>query len=298
MFAAFTLGLRHGFDWDHIAAISDLTGTQARPRRSILIATMYVLGHALMVLALGTVAIVFGNQIPSSLDAAMGYLVGVTLVMLAVYLLWTITKTRTVPVASRWMLVIGFVRKGVQRVRYRDRVIVIEHADEHTHAHAPDGHFRGGLHDHEHDPSELRALAVPAADANVRVDTLTRHGHLHRHVVRMPEDPFVTAGPWTAAGVGVLHGIGAETPTQILIFAAAANASGRAGFVRDPGEFRRRPGVLEHGIALGMTFGFLGARGNRVVLIALSLVTAAVSLAVGLLLLTGRSDVLPAVFPG
>ena len=298
MFAAFTLGLRHGFDWDHVAAISDLTGTQARPRRSMLIATMYVLGHALMVLALGTVAIVFGNQIPSALDAAMGYVVGVTLVALAVYLLWTITHTRTVPVASRWMLVIGFVRKGVQRVRHRDRVIVIEHAHEHTHVHAPDGHFRGGLHDHEHDPSEMRALAVPAADAKVRVDTLTRHGHLHRHVVRMPEDPFVTAGPWTAAGVGMLHGIGAETPTQILIFAAAANTSGRAASFVILVSFVVGLVCSNTGIALGMTFGFLGARGNRVVLIALSLVTAAVSLAVGLLLLMGRSDVLPAVFPG
>jgi hypothetical protein len=30
------------------------------------------------------------------------------------------------------------------------------------------------------------------------------------------------AGPWSAAGIGMLHDIGGETPTQVLVFAAAA----------------------------------------------------------------------------
>ena len=34
-------------------------------------------------------------------------------------------------------------------------------------------------------------------------------------------------GRRTAFGVGMIHGVGAETPTQVLIFLAAAGASGR-----------------------------------------------------------------------
>jgi len=37
--AALVFGFRHGFDWDHLAALSDLTGSQATSRRSMWLAT-------------------------------------------------------------------------------------------------------------------------------------------------------------------------------------------------------------------------------------------------------------------
>ena len=52
--AAVVFGFRHGFDWDHIAALTDLTGSQAESRRSMGLATLYALGHAAMVMGLGT----------------------------------------------------------------------------------------------------------------------------------------------------------------------------------------------------------------------------------------------------
>jgi len=61
---AFTFGFRHGIDWDHLAAITDITGTQERARRSIGLATVYALGHAAVVFALGVSAIVFSEQLP------------------------------------------------------------------------------------------------------------------------------------------------------------------------------------------------------------------------------------------
>ena len=69
--AALVYGFRHGFDWDHIAALTDLTGSQTTPRRSMWLATLYALGHAAMVLALGVAAILFAEQVPASLDGAM-----------------------------------------------------------------------------------------------------------------------------------------------------------------------------------------------------------------------------------
>src|SRR5262249_31017999 len=55
---ALGFGFRHGIDWDHIAALTDIVGSHKESRRSMICATFYALGHALMVLALGLAAIV------------------------------------------------------------------------------------------------------------------------------------------------------------------------------------------------------------------------------------------------
>ena len=57
LLASFWFGFRHGIDWDHIAAITDITSSQEDRRRSILYGTLYVGGHAAIVFALGVIAI-------------------------------------------------------------------------------------------------------------------------------------------------------------------------------------------------------------------------------------------------
>ncbi len=47
------LGLRHGIDWDHIAAITDVTSSQPSRLRGFAMGTLYALGHAAVVLTLG-----------------------------------------------------------------------------------------------------------------------------------------------------------------------------------------------------------------------------------------------------
>ena len=54
--SAFAFGLRHGVDWDHIAAITDVTGSQDTTRRSLWLGTVYALGHATVITLLGFVA--------------------------------------------------------------------------------------------------------------------------------------------------------------------------------------------------------------------------------------------------
>src|SRR6266699_3204534 len=84
---AFGFGFRHGIDWDHIAALTDITGSQENGRRSMVLATMYALGHALVVFALGVAAIVLAERLPPSFDDAMQRVVGATLLMLGVYVI-------------------------------------------------------------------------------------------------------------------------------------------------------------------------------------------------------------------
>jgi len=47
------LGLRHGFDYDHLAAISDITAVQRNWRSGLRLGMTYALGHAFTVAALG-----------------------------------------------------------------------------------------------------------------------------------------------------------------------------------------------------------------------------------------------------
>src|SRR5207237_8139931 len=54
---AFALGFRHGFDWDHLAALSDIAASQQSRRRSMMLATMYALGHAAVAVAIGAAGI-------------------------------------------------------------------------------------------------------------------------------------------------------------------------------------------------------------------------------------------------
>ena len=76
---AFTFGLRHGADWDHIAAISDITGTLKDRKRSMVLALVYALGHTLVILILGLLAVFFGEFIPDSVATVMTPIVGGTL---------------------------------------------------------------------------------------------------------------------------------------------------------------------------------------------------------------------------
>src|SRR5881628_1480333 len=113
--AALGFGFRHGIDWDHIAAITDITSSQDERRRSMLFGTLYALGHALVVLVLGIVAILAGERLPDSVDKVMTRIVGVTLLLLGVYVFASLIRHgRDFRLRSRWMLVFAGVRKGVR----------------------------------------------------------------------------------------------------------------------------------------------------------------------------------------
>lgn len=117
----FLLGLRHGIDWDHIAAITDLTGAADNRRHGFLLATLYALGHAGVVILLGLAALWFGAMLPDWIDGAMERLVGITLLFLALWIFYTLWLTRQTGtpfrLKSRWMLLLEHLphRRTVSR---------------------------------------------------------------------------------------------------------------------------------------------------------------------------------------
>ena len=126
IFAALGFGFRHGVDWDHLAAIADLTGSQDNKRRSMVLATLYALGHALVVFALGLAAIVLGQRLPPGVDATMERIVGATLLVLGVYVFYALIRYgRDFRMRSRWMLVFSGVRRAARRLR-RDPPSIVE----------------------------------------------------------------------------------------------------------------------------------------------------------------------------
>jgi len=273
LLTAFGFGFRHGIDWDHIAALTDITGTERTPRRSMLLATLYALGHALVVLGLGLVAILLSDELPASVDAFMEHLVGVTLIVFGAYVVVSLVRRgRDFRMQSRWMLII----RGVRRLWHRDRVVVIEHEHEHAVEEA-------------HDHAQVHVHAGPAPQS---------HSHVHRHVAPMPDDPFATYTRPTVFGVGMLHGIGGETPTQVLVFAAAAGAGGRAGGVTVLAAFIVGLLASNTAVAVAGTFGLVHATKRWSVYAAISLVTALFSLAVGTLFVLGQGTVLPTILGG
>ncbi|HEX9969458.1 MAG TPA: hypothetical protein VGB03_04905 [Acidimicrobiales bacterium] len=279
---AFGFGLRHGIDWDHLAAIADITSSQSDRRRSMVLATFYAAGHALVVFVLGVAAIVAGDRLPDEVDAAMGRVVGVTLVVLGTYVFWSLLRHgRDFRMRSRWVLLLsGMRRLGRWAAR---RPLVVEHDHD---------------HDDDHHADEHRVEVAAEAASTGTVVTRQAHRHAHRHVGSLPDDPFAAYGPRTAFGIGALHGVGAETPTQVVLFVTAAGVAGAAGGVLMLVAFLLGLVATNTAIAVASAFGFLHAERHWRLYVAIAAVTGAASLAVGVLFLLGRESVLPAFFGG
>src|SRR4051794_30752195 len=211
LFSAFLFGFRHGIDWDHIAAITDITGTQDDRRSSMFFGTLYALGHALVVFVIGSLAILLGQRLPENVDDVMGRIVGVTLVVLGIYVIVGVVRHgRESRLRGRGMLVSPGANRLYRRVRPNTLPVHDHEAPVHVH-----GSGAGSV-----------AVADDIPVSEWHHGHHGRPGH-HHHKHPEPDDPFANYGRGTAFTVGMVHGIGAETPTQLLIFLTAAGAGGK-----------------------------------------------------------------------
>jgi cytochrome c biogenesis protein CcdA len=271
---ALALGFRHGFDWDHLAALSDIAASQQSRRRSMLLATMYALGHAAVAFAIGAAVILASVHIPETVGDVMERLVGVTLVALGAWVIAsTVRNGRSTRMPSRGALLVG----ALGRFRRRAQPVVIEHEHEHP-VDEP----------HEHDQEHVHELVAVGPRSTTRT-----HRHRHKHVATVPDDPFPAYGGGVAVGVGAVHGIGFETPTQALVFVTAAGAGSRAGGLLVLACFLLGLLAANTVVALASTFGLTGASSRARLYTVASLVAAAASLALGLLYVFGKGDVMP-----
>jgi hypothetical protein len=275
----FGFGFRHGIDWDHIAAITDITSSQENSRTAMFFATLYALGHALVVFLLGFGAIELGRKLPPSVDTTLERVVGFTLVALGVYVFYSLIRNgRDFRMRSRWMLIFAAARKAARWVRGRisGNDVVIEH-------------------EHEH-PADDAEAPLSAEEGTVTTRRMHRHAHIHH--APMPDDPFMNYGRVTAFLVGMIHGVGAETPTQVLLFFVTAGVGGRGIGLLLLIVFIAGLLMSNTLIALTSTFGFLRASRRFALYATVAVLTAVFSLTIGTLFLFGRSTLLPAILGG
>lgn len=284
------LGIRHGIDWDHIAAITDITSTTAAAGvaeashteqhelvtghhhghggpvevrahdagpgaatlapaahgadaggtrwEAVRLGTLYALGHGAVVIVLGIAAISFGALLPSWLDPIMGRVVGLTLLGLGIWVLYSVYRYAVGGAAfhlrSRWMLVFDGLRYGWRR-------------------------FQARLHGHEHvEPLEMSSY-----------------------------------GNRTAFGVGMIHGIGAETGTQVLLIAAVGGAASAGLGI--PMLFAFVAGLLVSNLAIVAvsTVGFVASQTRERIYVVVGLVAGLFSLVLGLIYVLGADAIVP-----
>jgi hypothetical protein len=179
LLSAAVLGFRHGLDYDHIAAISDISSVQSRAKDALSYGLLYVAGHATTVALLGAAAVAFRISLPASTDRWAERLVGITLLVLGVYVLGTMFRT-------------SFRTSG---------------------AHAG--------HNHARPRTRITLLINGLLWMYWKLTRL--FGGTRGEAPQVFKDGY---GSGSTFLVGVIHGLGAETPTQILLFLLAANLGG------------------------------------------------------------------------
>lgn len=251
MVNAVALGLRHGFDWDHLAAILDIVNTSAvknsavnssTPTTSYLpfvLALMYALGHALAVAILGLCALYFAAILPHWIDPLMERMVGLTLVVLALWLLYTLfvsfknNAEQSIP--SRGLLLMGLFKRLTDKAKSKE---------------------------------ERQSPAINGPN---------------------------TYGSGTAFGVGIIHGTGAETGTQILLLTAIGGSSGHNMAVAMLLSFIAGLLVSNSFVAIVSTFCLASASRFKPVYIGSAILTGVSSLALGIYFICGRASQLPGI---
>jgi cytochrome c biogenesis protein CcdA len=140
-------------------------------------------------------------------------------------------------------------------------------------------------------PFRLRSrwmLAFDAARYGWRRFQARLHGHEHVDPIEMS-----SYGPRTAYAVGMIHGIGAETGSQVLFIAAIGGAS--ASGLGIPMLLAFVVGLLiSNSLVVVITAtGFIATRARERLYVAIGLVAGTFSLVVGVIFLLGVSGALP-----
>jgi high-affinity nickel permease len=240
LLSAAVLGFRHGLDYDHIAAITDISSVQARPRDAMRYGLLYVLGHATTVAVLGGAAIAFRISLPPSSDRWAERLVGITLLILGVYVLGTF--------------------------------------------------FRPAQHHHARPRTRITLLANGVLWVYWRLTRIL--GGTRVEAPQVFKDGY---GNTSAFVVGVIHGLGAETPTQILLFLMAANLGGTWAGLLGLAMFILGLLVMNTLMCASAAGLFSSILARPAALRTLTLVTSAYSVIVGSVFLLGAADKLPSL---
>ena len=294
---AFALGLRHGIDWDHIAAITDITSTTAANDEggdewltnepgvlltdesdhvaAALVRQRPIAGGQAIAIAQPAPVISVPRVLPSAHRRAIFlgslYAVGhgtvVTILGLTAILAAQFLPAWIDPIMER---VVGVTLLLLAAYLFFSLY----------------GYFRGG--------GEFRIrsrwMLIFAGVRNGFGWLRNRFGGHHEHVHVQGNDQY---GAKTAYGIGLIHGIGAETGTQVLIIATAVGAGTKLMGIGALAFFVAGLLVSNSFVTLATSAGFVSSKRRQVVYVAAGLLAAVFSLIIGMLFLLNSGGVLP-----
>jgi len=313
--AALALGIRHGIDWDHIAAITDITSTAAAvddEDESWLIGEPGVMltdeshhsthshpheddgapvvvgavaarpdsggGAATATLArpFAGVRVLTASLPPSQKHAlwlgslyALGHgavvvLLGVIAILAAEFLPSWIDPIMEKLVGVTLLFLAVYLFYSVYR------------------------YYRGGGQFH----MRSRWMLVFAGVRNAWHWARSHVGQ-HEHVHVEPQN----YSSRTALGIGVIHGIGAETGTQALIIATAVGATSQSVAIGALLVFVLGLLISNTAVTVMSTVGFVSAHRRQTIYVMAGLVAAVFSLVLGIVFLTASTGLLPDLDP-
>jgi high-affinity nickel-transport protein len=238
--SAAMLGFRHGLDYDHIAAISDISSIQSKASDAMRYGLLYVAGHATTVAVLGAAVIAFRISLPPASDRWAEGLVGITLVVLGVYVLGTF--------------------------------------------------FREAPHNHLRPRTRITLLINGLLWIYWRLGRV--FGGTRAEAPQVFKDGY---GSRSTFLVGIIHGLGAETPTQLLLFLMAVNLGGTAAGLLGLLMFIAGLLLMNTLMCASAAGLFSATLGRPFALRTLTLLTSAYSIVVGTVFLLGSAGKLPSL---
>lgn len=226
-FLAILFGVRHGMDADHIAAIADMVGAENERKRQVRLGLMYAVGHGLIVLVVGVIAIFIGAQLPEAVLTILEIIVGGTLILLGGIILYTMIQTKNnYEHKSRISMIYQFVVKAYRKLNPTDK-------------------------NHEQKVSP------------------------------------VTIGVLGALIIGIIHGLGVETPTQVTVITTAVGINNLTAAIIHLLLFVMGLLISTTLITLLASWGFMKSRYKKVLFLVLGLITGIYSIGLGAWIIYG-----------
>jgi ABC-type nickel/cobalt efflux system permease component RcnA len=205
MAVGFLLGMRHATDPDHVIAVSTIVSRQPKLSRAALIGAFWGLGHTLTIFVVGTAIILFNVTIPTRLGLSMELSVGVMLVLLGLFNVFSFF--RALPTVTT-------ANGHTESVHFHDH----SHGDyihRHAHSHDPEAHSQGsglqgsgshGSHSHRSDQTPLAIL-----------DRLLGSSGWYQHLRPL--------------AIGVVHGLAGSAAVALLVLATIRNTTSAIAYL-------------------------------------------------------------------
>lgn len=109
---AIFIGIRHGLDGDHVAAIADMVGSEKKRRRQLSLGIMYALGHGSIVFCIGLLSIYVGAKMPSGAQSYLELAVSITLIVLGLVIMLSIFQRRgDYEYKGRFEILLDYIRR-------------------------------------------------------------------------------------------------------------------------------------------------------------------------------------------